>query len=236
MTVTSITGASSTNREDNWDTLPWPKIKSEVFRLQMRIAKAERDGRKSKTKALQRLLTTSFYAKCLAVKRVTSSTGKKTPGVDKELWRTSRQKIEAISTLKRKGYTPLLLKRVYIPKKSGENKMRPLSIPTMKDRAMQALWYTALLPIAENRADANAYGFRQKRSAHDAIEQCFRALAGKRKSTFVLEGDIKSCFSSISHKWLQENIPMDKIILRKFLKAGFMEKGEFYPTERGTAQ
>jgi RNA-directed DNA polymerase len=236
MTMAKTIGASSTRRQDNWDTLPWSKINSEVFRLQTRIAKAERERRKGKVKALQRLLTTSFYAKCAAIKRVTSSTGSKTPGVDKELWRTSKQKIEAVSNLKRNGYSPLPLKRIYIPKKSGDKMMRPLSIPVMKDRAMQALWYAALLPIAENRADKNAYGFRPKRSAHDAIDQCFRALAGKTKATFVLEGDIKSCFSSISHKWLEDNIPMDKIILKKFLKAGFMEKGVIYPIERGAAQ
>ena len=145
---------------------------------------------------------------------MTSSTGSKTPGVDKELWRTSKQKIEAVSNLKRHGYTSLPLRRIYIPKKSGNKAMRPLSIPAIKDRAMQALWYAALLPIAENRADKNAYGFRPKRSTHDAIAQCFYALAGNTKATVVLEGDIKSCFSSISHEWLEDNIPMDKIILK----------------------
>jgi len=88
---------------------------------------------------------------------------------------------------------------------------------------MQALWYAALLPIAENRADPNAYGFRPKRSTHDAIEQCFKTLSRRKTATFVLEGDIRACFDSISHQWLEDNIPMDKIILKKFLKAGFME-------------
>ena len=128
MAAVKYTGASSTRRQDNWETLPWPDIQSQVFWLQTRIAKAEREGRKGKVKALQRLLTSSFYAKCLAVKRVTSSTGSKTPGVDNKLWRTPKQKIEAVSNLKRRGYTPLPLKRIYIPKKSG-NKKRPLSIP-----------------------------------------------------------------------------------------------------------
>ena len=171
MTVDLSTGASSTKHPSTWKGLPWSKIKAHVFRLQMRIAKAEREGKKGRVKALQRLLTSSFHAKCLAVKRVTSNKGKKTPGVDGVILRTSRQKINAVLDLKRRGYNASPLRRIYIPKKSG--KLRPLSIPTQKDRAMQALWQAALVPVAEERADPNAYGFRPKRSTHDAREQCW---------------------------------------------------------------
>jgi RNA-directed DNA polymerase len=200
----------------------------------MRIAKAEREGRRGRVKALQRLLTTSFYGKCLAVKRVTSSSGGKTPGVDGVVLKTPKQKMDALKSLKSRGYTPLPLKRIYIPKKSG--KLRPLSIPTMKDRAMQALWYAALVPIAEQRADPNAYGFRPKRSAHDAIEQCFKMLGKKNSATWIFEGDIRACFDQINHDWLLENIPMNKTILKKFLKAGFMEDGKHHTTDLGTPQ
>ena len=234
MTVTQITGASPTVRKHPWQELSWPTIKADVFRLQMRIAKAEREGKKGKVKALQRLLTSSFYAKCLAVKRVTSNAGGKTAGVDGITWRTPKLKIQAVADLKRRGYKTLPLRRIYIPKKSGQ--LRPLSIPVMKCRAMQALWHIALLPIAEKRADKNAYGFRPKRSAHDAIEQCFCALSNRHAATWVLEGDIKACFDRIDHNWLLANIPMDKIILEKFLKAGFVEDGKAYPTELGTPQ
>lgn len=234
MTVENSTGASSAERKNPWKSIDWPRANAHVFQLQKRIAKAEREGRKGRVKALQRLLTSSFYAKCLAVKRVTTSTGKNTAGVDGMLLRTSKQKMQAVSELKRNGYTPLPLRRIHIPKKSGGS--RPLSIPTIKDRAMQALWYTALLPIAEERADPNAYGFRPKRSTQDAREQCFAALSRRSSATWVLEGDIKSCFDRISHDWLSQNIPMDKIILQKFLKAGFMENGEWYPTNFGAAQ
>src|SRR5687768_4396708 len=101
MTVDLSAGASSTQHPSHWRALPWPKIKKHVFQLQVRIAKAEREGRKGKVKALQRLLTSSFYAKCLAVKRVTSNKGNKTPGVDGVIFRTSRQKINAVFDLKR---------------------------------------------------------------------------------------------------------------------------------------
>ena len=136
MTVEQSTGASSAKHPNNWQELPWTKISAHVLQLQMRIAKAEREGKKGRVKALQRILTSSFYAKCLAVKRVTSNKGKKTPGVDGVVLRTSRQKINAVLDLKRRGYNAYPLRRIYIPKKSG--KLRPLSIPTQKDRAMQA--------------------------------------------------------------------------------------------------
>lgn len=185
---TTLTGASSACKASlSWQELPWQKIRQQVFQLQLRIAKAEREGRKGKVKALQRLLTSSFAAKCMAVKRVTSSTGAKTPGVDGVTWSTDLQKIKAISSLKRKGYKPLPTRRIYIPKKSG--KRRPLSIPALGCRAQQALHLLALEPIVEERADPNAYGFRLKRSAQDAIEQCFNALGKTHSATFVLEGD-----------------------------------------------
>jgi len=235
MTAVKTAGASSIKPNHDWKAIKWSRVKKHVLRLQMRIAKAERDGKRGKVKALQRLLTSAFYAKCLAIKRVTSSQGGKTPGIDGIILRTPTQKMQAVTDLKRKGYSPSPLRRIYIPKKSG-NKMRPLSIPTIKDRAMQALWYAALLPIAEERADPNAYGFRPKRSVHDAIMQCFISLSKRNSAMCILEGDIKSCFDNLDHKWLENNIPMDKVILRKFLKAGFVEKGEYYPTERGAAQ
>jgi len=234
MTVEQSTGASSAKHPNNWQELPWSKISAHVLRLQMRIAKAEREGKKGRVKALQRLLTSSFYAKCLAVKRVTSNKGKKTPGVDGVVLRTARQKINVVLDLKRRGYNAAPLRRIYIPKKSG--KLRPLSIPTQKDRAMQALWQSALVPVAEQRADPNAYGFRPKRSTHDAREQCFIALAKRKSPRWVLEGDISACFDRISHEWLLRNIPMDKVVLKKFLKAGFMENGEKHPTTIGTPQ
>lgn len=234
MTVKQLAGASSAERHYSWQDLSWSTINAHVFRLQMRIAKAEREGRIGKVNALQRLLTSSFYGKCLAVKRVTSNVGAKTPGVDGITWKTPESKMLAVSSLSRKAYKPLPLRRIYIPKKSG--KLRPLSIPVMKCRAMQALWHAALVPIAEERADINAYGFRPKRSAHDAIEQCFCALSNRHAANWVLEGDIKSCFDRIDHDWLLENIPMDKVILKKFLKSGYVEKGTTHPTDLGTPQ
>ena len=232
-----LDGASSVPKSNNssWSRLPWNKFEIATNRLQMRIAKAEREGRKGKVKALQRILTCSYAAKALAVKRVTTNKGSKTSGIDGILWSTSNQKIQAVESLTRRGYKPLPLKRIYIPKKD-KGKLRPLSIPSMRDRAMQALWTMALVPIAEERADPNSYGFRPKRSTMDACEQCFICLSQDRAPKWIFEGDIHSCFDKISHQWLLENIPMDKVILKKFLKAGYMDKQKLYLSEFGTGQ
>lgn len=234
MTAKLSTGASSAFQ---WDTIPWKIIEQQVKRLQVRIAKATKEGKKGKVKALQRLLTCSFYGKCYAVRRVVHTKGAKTPGVDGILWRSSRQRMEAVNSLKRKGYNPNLLRRIHIPKKNPKAGKRPLSIPCMKDRAMQSLWQLALEPIAEEWADPNSYGFRPKRSVADAIEQCFIVLSRNFSAQWIFEGDIKACFDRLSHSWLLENLPMDKVILGKFLKAGFMEKKVIFPSSpKGTPQ
>ena len=231
--TTAPVGASS-NKVSEWQAIDWPKIRHDVRRLQLRIAKAIRAGKYGKAKALSWLLTHSRSAKRLAVKRVTENKGAKTPGVDHQLWRTDRQKYAAVQNLKRRGYRPLPLRRHYIPKKNG--KLRPLSIPTLRDRAMQALHALALKPIAETVGDRNSYGFREGRSCADAIGQCFCALAKRYAPVWVLEGDIKSCFDRISHPWLLANIPRDASILRRWLEAGYWEKGRLFPTREGTPQ
>ena len=217
-----------------WEEIDWQKARAYVKKLQMRIVKAQKEGHYSKVKSLQWLLTHSFYAKALAVKRVTSNSGKRTSGVDHELWLTPQAKFNAISKLNRRGYRPQPLRRHYIPKKNG--KMRPLSIPTMTDRAMQTLYKFSLEPIAETYADPNSYGFRIGRSTHDAIEQCFTDLNKGKSPEWILEGDIKGCFDHISHQWLLENIPMDTQILEKWLKCGYVETQKLFPTDEGTPQ
>ena len=156
MNELEISCASTDRKSNAWDSIDWLRCEIAVKKLQARIVKAQKEGRYGKVKALQWMLTHSFYAKALAVKRVTSNKGKKTAGVDRVLWKTPKAKFQAISELKRRGYNPQPLKRVYISKKNG--KQRPLGIPTMKDRAMQALYLMALEPVAETTADNNSYG------------------------------------------------------------------------------
>jgi RNA-directed DNA polymerase len=166
VTATKVVAAPS-HEEVDWHSLNWAGIHRQVKRLQMRIAKAAREGNWREVKAFQRLLTRSFSAKALAVKRVTENQGKKTPGVDGVIWSTSDAKLKAVLSLRQRNYKTMPLRRVYIPKSNG--KKRPLGIPTMKDRAMQALYKLALEPIAETLADRNSYGFRLERSTADAI-------------------------------------------------------------------
>jgi RNA-directed DNA polymerase len=217
-----------------WHQINWAKVHGNVRRLQARIVKATKEGRWGKVKALQRLLTHSLSGKMVAVKRVTENQGKRTPGVDGETWSTPRSKSQAVMSLRQKGYKPLPLRRVYIPKANG--KRRPLGIPTIKDRAMQALYLLALDPIAENNADQSSYGFRKERSCADAIEACFTALVRGICAEWILEGDIKGCFDNISHEWMINNIPTDKTVLKQWLKAGYIEKKSLFPTDAGTPQ
>jgi RNA-directed DNA polymerase len=217
-----------------WDDINWPDVQHHVRRLTTRIVKAAQAGKHNKVKALQWLLTHSFSGKALAVKRVTENKGKNTAGVDKVTWKTPAAKTNAIGSMKRRGYSPLPLRRVFILKKNG--KQRPLGIPCMIDRAQQALYLLALEPIAETTADPNSYGFRPERSTADAGEQCFKCLAKKNSAKWVLEADIKSCFDQISHDWMVANIPTDKAILKKWLKAGFIYQNELFPTDAGTPQ
>ena len=233
MTTATAVGAVSSDAR-KWYAIHWPTIQRNVRRLQVRIAQATKEGRWGKVRALQRLLTHSYSGKVLAVRRVTENDGKKTPGVDLEIWDTPEKKIQAVHELKRRGYQPRPLRRVYIPKSDGKT-MRPLGIPTMIDRAMQALHLFALDPVAETTADKNSYGFRQQRSCADAIEQSFNAL-NSATTQWVLEGDIRSCFDKISHDWLLAHVPMDRAVLQKWLKSGYMDKHVFHGTTEGTPQ
>jgi RNA-directed DNA polymerase len=217
-----------------WHQINWRHAERNVRRLQTRIAQATQQGKWGKVKALQHLLTHSLSGKALAVRRVTENTGKRTAGVDGQTWNTPEQKATAIYTLRQRGYHPQPSRRVYIPKSNG--KRRPLGILTMRDRAMQALYLLALDPVAETMADPNSYGFRKARSTADAIEACFIALCQHDRAQWILEGDLRSCFDRISHAWLLAHLPMDKAILRKWLKAGYLENYQFHATEEGTPQ
>jgi RNA-directed DNA polymerase len=212
----------------------WHAVHRNVRRLQARIVQATQVGRWGKVHALPHLLTHSCSGKALAVRRVTENHGNRTPGVDGETWSTPAQKTMAIDALRRRGYHPRPLRRVSMPKSNGTR--RPLGIPTMHDRAMQALSLLALAPVAATTADPHSYGFRPARSPADALGQCSLILHKPHAPAWIFEGDIQACFDRISHAWLLTHVPMDNVILRTWLKAGYLEQNTLHPTDSGTPQ
>lgn len=228
------TESALSGKPEGWHQIDWGRVHRNVRGIQVRIAKATMEGDWRRVKALQRYLTRSFCGRAMAVRRVTENHGRNTPGVDRETWSTPDTKWVAINRLKRRGYRALPLRRVYIPKANG--KKRPLGIPTMKDRAMQALYLLALQPVSETTADPNSYGFRPGRSTADAMLQCYMLLRKKGCPQWILEADIEGCFDHIDHSWLTRHVPMDKAILSQWLKAGVVDMGQLQATEEGTPQ
>lgn len=217
-----------------WEDINFRLAEKRVKKLQKRIANTWKLGERDKAMSLQHTLIHSVYAKALAVKTVTSKKGKYTPGVDGVLWLTPEDKWQAVQSLNRRGYRPRPLKRIYISKPDGTK--RPLSIPTMKDRAMQTLYKMALEPVAEVTADHNSYGFRPARCTRDAIIKCAEALSTNPSPEWILEADIQACFDNISHDWVMKHIPMDPSILKKMLKSSYLHKHRLYPVEKGLPQ
>jgi RNA-directed DNA polymerase len=228
-------GSAPSQGLNDWQSIDWRRVEQHVRTTQMRIAKATQESDWRRVKALQRSLIRSFAARALAVRRVTENQGKRTAGVDRELWSTPTCKWNAVSAIKQqRGYRPQPLRRVFIPKANGKG--RPLGIPTMTDRATQALHLLSLEPVVESQSDPNSYGFRRNRSTADAMSQLFVCLSQKAAAPWVLEADIEGCFDHINHEWLVSQVRMDRVILNKWLKAGVVYKGQLASTEAGTPQ
>jgi RNA-directed DNA polymerase len=234
MNIHNSVDLATSSKFSTWSPIELEEVEKFVRKLQVAIAEATKARKWHEVRKLQFKLVNSFRAKLLAVKVVTSNKGKNTPGVDGQTWNSKAEKLNGAISLTATGYKPSPLRRVEIPKRNG--KTRPLGIPTMRDRAMQYLYKLALEPVAEILADKDSYGFRPKRSCQDAIDQCFIVFSKKWSAQWVLEGDIEKCFDKISHEWLLNNVVMDKTILGKWLKAGFVWNGELFPTDEGTPQ
>lgn len=232
--IAANSGSASSHAPHAWNAINWRLVQRNVRNMQRRLTKATQENDWRRVKALQRWLTRSFSAKALAVKRVTENQGKRTAGVDNELWDSPPQKFAAIACLKKPGYRPLPLRRVYIPKANG--KERPLGIPSMRDRAMQALYLLALDPVLETLSDPNSYGFRKNRSTADAMSQIFIQSCKKESAAWVLDADIEGFFDNINHDWMLENVCMDRSILKKWLKSGVIDRKQLIATSAGTPQ
>ncbi len=214
------------------------KSTSIVLKLQQKIYRAYETKNFALAYELQWKLVMNYHAQYLSVWKVKTNSGGKTPGIDGIVWNNEIDMDNAIEDLNeslKTKYIALPVKRIWIPK-PGKDEERPLGIPSMKDRAMQALWALALEPIMELKADSKSYGCRKSLSTHHAIEDLRKVLSMKYCPRFVLEGDIKGFFDNINHQWIMNNIPMDKNILSQFIKAGILDKGTFKGSESGVPQ
>jgi RNA-directed DNA polymerase len=225
---------------ENWASVPWRKLEQHLYRLQKRIFKASQHDDVKTVHKLQQLLMKSRSARFLAVRRVTQDNqGKKTAGIDGVKSISPNQRMELVEAIHPRAWCqrkPQPLRRVWIPK-PGKTEKRPLGIPVMYDRATQALVKQAMEPQWEAKFEANSYGFRPGRSAHDAIGAIFNCI--RTQSKFVLDADIKGCFDNINHHALLAKLatyPAIRRLVKGWLKAGVMEGMERTPTTAGTPQ
>lgn len=219
-----------------WNTIPWRKLEKEVFKLQKRIYQASERGDVRRVRKLQKLLCNSWSARTIAVRKVTQDNrGKRTAGVDGRKSLNPKQRMELVKKLQI-GNKAKPTRRIWIPK-PGQTEKRPLGIPTMSERAKQALVKMALEPEWEAKFESNSYGFRPGRSCHDAIAAIHKALCQKDK--YILDADIAKCFEKIDHRKLLEKVntyPKLTRQLKAWLKSGVMDGGELFPTTEGTPQ
>ncbi|NEO61433.1 MAG: group II intron reverse transcriptase/maturase [Moorea sp. SIO4G2] len=222
--------------QSEWKTVNWRKLERTVFKLQNRIYRASQRGNVRVVRKLQKTLMKSWSAKMIAVRKVTQQNkGKKTAGIDGLKALKDKQRLDLVASLKIYK-KPQPTRRVWIPKPKRDEK-RPLGIPTIYDRALQALVKQAIEPEWEARFEPNSYGFRQGRSCHDAIEAIYISI--NKKPKWVLDADIAKCFDKINHDALLRKLntyPSMRRLIKGWLKAGVIDEGTFSPTNEGTPQ
>lgn len=223
-------------RNLEWRDINWTATEGNVRRIQERIFRAAQNGEHKRVKNLQKLLVRSTAAKLLAIRQVTQQNrGRYTPGVDGVVVDTPEARIHLLQEgLSLKAYRPQPVRRVYIPKANG--KIRPLGIPTVRDRVMQAIVKLALEPESESRFEANSYGFRPGRSTMDAITAIHITLSHQGSSEWVLDADISGCFDNIGHDALLARLPVFTSVICRWLKAGVVELGKRLESHSGTPQ
>src|SRR5215469_6301408 len=230
--------ANGTKTQTDWNTIHWRKANRTVRNLRQRIFRATQEGNQKKVRSLQKLLLKSYSNRLVSVRRVAQiNAGKHTPGVDKLVIKTPAARGRMVDALAH--YFPWKAepaRRVYIPK--ANNKLRPLGIPAVADRCLQAMIKNALEPAWEAKFEGSSYGFRPGRSGHEAIEKIFGLARPNKTKKWILDADICGAFDNISHEYLLKAIgPVPgRELIKQWLKAGYVEHGTFHATEQGTPQ
>lgn len=231
--------------ETHWHNINWKQVEEFVSNAQNDLVVAYEEEKFTKLHEMQYNLMMSFEARAYAVRQVTSNDGKKTPGVDNIIWKGTAAKTLAISELRRvvispKSYKPQNIRKILIPKRNS-NEQRPLGIPTILDRALQALIVLTLDPVVEARSDNHSYGSRKHRSPHDAINRLFQLLGKPKSPKWILDVDISKCFDNISHEFINKEVKLiscgvGKRFVKEWLKAGIVFKGSISYPEKGIPQ
>jgi RNA-directed DNA polymerase len=230
--------ANGTEKQTDWNTIKWRKANRTVRNLRQRIFRATQEGNQKKVRSLQKLMLKSYSNRLVSVRRVAQiNAGKNTPGVDKLVIKTPAARAKMIDALAHYSlWKAKPAKRVYIPK--ANHKLRPLGIPVVVDRCLQAMVKNALEPAWEARFEGSSYGFRPGRSCHDAIEKIYGLARPNKTKKWILDADIRGAFDNISHDYLLKAIgpAPGRELIKQWLKAGYIEQEMFHATERGTPQ
>jgi RNA-directed DNA polymerase len=230
--------ANGTEKQTNWNTIEWKKAQRTVRNLRHRIFRATQEGNLKKVRSLQKLMLKSYSNRLVSVRRVTQiNAGKHTPGVDKLVIKTPAARGRLADSLAQYSlWKAKPVRRVYIPK--DNNKRRPLGIPVVVDRCLQAMVKNALEPAWEAKFEGSSYGFRPGRSGHDALEKIYLLARPNKTKKWIVDADIMAAFDQISHEYLLKTIgPVPgKELIKQWLKAGYIEQEIFHATERGTPQ